>query len=444
MSATWRCAARWSQVAGCSAATTVLCKLTSNAASTSAYVGHTCIALRRAATKSPVDPDEEQLKHVVRDAAQMPCAEECRPLDSSPLSSSSSSVAVGTDSQGSPHDWIEPTLAELDRSIPQVDCKFVADLIRTRNARREEFLREKEAVKSKLAEKVRQQGIEVDTHKVVETALSSDLSEAEKEVLLHTRPEYNDGFVLIDCRTVNEITSWGIIEGAKVLPSHEMFEAFHMTPDAFEASYGFPKPRPEDTVIFYCQYGPRSLMAAQILSWMGYENVLHFRDGFHDWGKQYNLLVRRWMEHDHASGNNVKRLVAFEAARQLQREIAPEFNFLPTEEARRYIIDETRSRGTLVVGEGVRKRALEKLAGIALEAPPAALPGTVDDGVGKGPSRHLHQFMSAATGVTSVPESVKATGEVVRGGLNAGGTMGIGDAQAVMAADMERHLGRKD
>lgn len=337
----------------------------------------------------------------------------------------------GFDSQGSSRDWTEPTLVDLDRSIPQVDCKFIADLIRTRNSRRREFLADQARIKDKLLNVVRDQNIS--QAEDAEKALIKELSEEEKQVLSHTRPEYDDGFVLIDCRTVNEVTSWGIIEGAKVLPAHEMFEAFHMTPEEFEAEFGFPKPRPEETVIFYCQYGPRSLMAAQILSWMGYENVLHFREGYHEWGKQYNLLVRRWMEHDKTSGNNVKRVVAFEAARQLQREIAPEFNALPLQEMERYLVDESRSPGILKVGENTRTEALKRLAGITKDevSQPDRIPGTVEEVTGTGQGRMMLEFMSEATGVKA--------DAAVSGSESA--SMTLGEAQSRVIDDIRDHGG---
>ncbi|KAG5466697.1 hypothetical protein LSCM1_00868 [Leishmania martiniquensis] len=319
--------------------------------------------------------------------------------------------------EGEP-EWREPTLADLDRSIPQVDCEFIASLIRSRNLRRDEFLTKKEAVKQHVEEltkktmatvnevvklpfvgglglgwlhKLRAGGEAEDGESglvatsteapvVASAAVLEQLSAEEKDFLHTTRPEYDDGFVLLDCRTVNEVTSWGIIEGAKVLPAHELFEAFHLRPEEFVQDYGFAKPRPDDIIICYCQYGPRSLMAAQILSWMGYLKVMHFRDGYYEWGKQYNLLLRRWMEHDKESGNELRRLATFRAGLELQREIAPEFNALPMQEARQYLQDTTRSPGKLVVGEGLRLEAYKMVTKLTEGLAPSSLPGVLEDG----------------------------------------------------------------
>lgn len=360
---------------------------------------------------------------------------------------------------GDEEDWPEPTLADLDRSIPQVDCEFIANLIRCRNLHRSDFLRRKQQVKSKVEELTQRSTASVtrasrlprlggtsfwrrgpqDTEDTALTATSEEepvvtspevlaqLSPEELDLLHTTRPEYDDGFILLDCRTVNEVTSWGIIEGAKVLPAHELFAAFHATPDDFREAYGFEKPRPDDMIICYCQYGPRSLMAAQILSWMGYLKVLHFRDGYFEWGKQYNLLLRRWMRHDKESGNELRRLATFQAALEMQRAVAPEFNALPQQEADRYRIDTTRSRGTLRIGDGLRAEAYAAVATLVETMPPHLLPppgqgegdgiagglDVSDDGTGGGGGdgasagssaggvreQHVMQFLSEATGL---------------------------------------------
>lgn len=339
---------------------------------------------------------------------------------------------------------VEPTLDDVDRSIPQVDCAFMANLIQARRSRRDEFLRRKQVIQQRVQCLTREStasvqdmselirvgglgsggrivGVDSDEEGVLtegmgafvphssshrravscascETAVDdgasalplaatpsggsvmapalvsmhalAQLSEDEKDALYTTRPEYDDGFVLLDCRTVNEVTSWGILEGAKVLPAHEFFDAFRASPEDFRLEYGFAKPRPEQMVICYCQYGPRSLMAAQILSWMGYPKVMHFRDGYYEWGKQYNLLLRRWMEHDRDSGNELRRLAAFQAGLEMQRAIASEFNALPMQEAAQYRIDVTRSPGKLKIGEGVRAEAYEQLMKISDEPLP--------------------------------------------------------------------------
>ena len=254
---------------------------------------------------------------------------------------------------------VEPTLEDLDLSIPQVDCKFLADLVRLRRRKKAEFDDKRSEVLEYVEETMTKLGVEMSADE--ELKVVNSLEPQKKEIATHFRPEYDDGFVLIDTRTVNEVGSWGAVEGSKILPAHEMWDAFHLTPEEFEVAYGFPKPHPEQTIIFICQFGPRSLMAAQILTWMGYPKVLHFRDGFFEWAKQFQLLLRMTMTHDRDSGNDVRRRAAFEAAREMQRAIAPEFNALPIQEASKYVIDETRSLGAKRVGEGVREEAIKRI-----------------------------------------------------------------------------------
>lgn len=363
------------------------------------------------------------------------------------------SIAVGeetglggdNDGDGTSTAWEEPNLADIDRSIPQVDCEFIASLIRSRYLRRRDFLQQKEALQERVEDRTKlevptvagtarmsffgalhgetpepngSKGKDVsgllaptNTHSPVpiSTAVLETLTDEEKDLLRTMRPEYDDGFVLLDCRTVNEVTSWGIIEGAKVLPAHELFEAFHSTPEDFRRLYGFNKPRPDEIIVCYCQYGPRSLMAAQILSWMGYLKVMHFRDGYYEWGKQYNLLLRRWMEHDKESGNELRRLATFQAALEMQRAVAPEFNALPMKEARQYELNPTRSRGKLLVGEGLRVEAYAVVAQLVEGLVPPALPGVLDPEIPLNDSsstgsrllgeQHLARFLEQATGV---------------------------------------------
>lgn len=371
-------------------------------------------------------------------------------LSSSVPATTSTEVAseeTAGDDNADDHDWREPNLQDLDRSIPQVDCEFVSKLIKSRTARLvkhrkqqgsifEKVLRHKEAqaghrrkndegqpetipvsqqqqsgtttnaapataaddgstatslttttaattmanASNSPSAALLKKALDADGDELVEQGV---LTEEEWDVFAHSRPEYDDGYLLIDCRTVNEITSWGIIEGAKVLPAHEMYDAFKLTPEEFDEEFGFAKPHPSQKIIFYCQFGARSLMAGQILSYLGYPNVLVLREGYHEWAKQYNLLLRRWTEHDRQSGNDLERRALFEAAKQLQREIAPEFNELPLMESERLLIDETRSKGTLLVGDGLRQLCMDEVDKISSGIDPSdlTLPPSLNDQV---------------------------------------------------------------
>jgi rhodanese-related sulfurtransferase len=159
--------------------------------------------------------------------------------------------------------------------------------------------------------------------------------------------EFDDGVTLIDCRTVNEVAVWGILEGAKIVPIHDMWEGFKMHPALFEAEFGFRKPRQYDKIVFYCHHGPRSLMAAQFAWFMGWRNVYTFKEGYYHWAKQYSKILRSWFEHDERTGNDRHRQIQFIIGREISRDIAKEVNPRISKEVESLMIDQTRSRGTV-------------------------------------------------------------------------------------------------
>lgn len=310
----------------------------------------------------------------------------------------------------------EPTLADLDLSIPQVDCRFLADLVRCRRKRKEEYDELRGAALEKVEREMERQGVEPSAN--AEQQALAALTDEEQELVTHYRPEYNDGIVLIDTRTVPELATWGAVEGSKVVPMHEMWDAFHMTPDQFLHMYGFPKPHPDQTIIFICQFGARSLMAAQILHWIGYPKVMHFRDGFFEWSKQFALLLRKTMTHDHESGNEMRRQATFQAARELQRAVAPEFNALPIQEAAKYIVDNTRSPGMTLVGEGLRDAVFKQIAEQKLlllgegPQPPTGSTYMLTEEKGHQTSK-MSDFMSKESGVgMPEPEAIMGLSEL--------------------------------
>ena len=293
----------------------------------------------------------------------------------------------------------EPTLDHLDVSIPQVDCRFVAELIRRR--------REAAALKEKETSKPRggaDDNAGKDANSAAADGSSTGTAASEKTGNADPPPSSavvdprsgegstrsvhgdDDHIILIDCRTVAEVTSWGMIEGAKLLPAHDLYGALHMTEEEFEANFGFPKPLPSQgrnesdsakrrggggnvggaatkgggpTLLLYCQYGPRSLMAAQIAHFLGYRNVVHFRPGYYEWAKQFNKLTRRMMLHDRVSGNEGRRQRELYVGRELGYEIAPEFNDAVRKEAVVFDVDETRSAGKVKAAVPVIVKAIQ-------------------------------------------------------------------------------------
>lgn len=268
----------------------------------------------------------------------------------------------------------EPAIEDLDLSIPQVNCAFVADLLAKRKKeqaqqwgdidpeRRKKNIAEKkeerDRERTEKGEKARKANFEDENKEENEADLEDPLDYDEvRNLALHP----SDGITMIDVRTVAEVSSWGTIEGAKILPMHEFWEAFHLAPEEFEEQYGFELPDKNTTLLFFCHHGPRSLMAAQVAHHLGYTNVVHLKEGFYEWSKQYFLLCRRWMVHDHTTGINNQRLLEFETARSIAGDIAPEFNDIVEAETEMIRIDHSRSVGEkqLPIPDNVKQLSLE-------------------------------------------------------------------------------------
>ena len=79
-----------------------------------------------------------------------------------------------------------------------------------------------------------------------------------------------------------------ISPNAEILPLlSEIFknQAFAMDDQKFEKKYEFPKPRPDETLVFYCLVGQRSFLAARFAAQDGgYKQLLvNLRGGARQW-----------------------------------------------------------------------------------------------------------------------------------------------------------------
>ena len=266
-------------------------------------------------------------------------------------------------------DVSDPSLDDLDVSVPYVECEFVAALVKARAAAKDELVRKAEdgwrqnadgtgyveptrwdskptdagARDAATAEKSGGAVVRRDGDAKGVAGVEED-GDPEEDAPL--RAEYEDGVTLLDLRTVDECTVWGMVEGAKCLPMHQFWEAFTLANRAdFFEQYGFPMPKKDETLLLYCQHGPRSTMAAQLLNYLGYTNVVVLADGYYEWAKSYNRLVRRLRLLDHETGSEDSRMKEFLVAREIGRDIAPEFNPLVKAELDEIRVDYTRSRG---------------------------------------------------------------------------------------------------
>ena len=59
--------------------------------------------------------------------------------------------------------------------------------------------------------------------------------------------------------------------------------ALQVDDDEFQEMFGFPKPSLDETLVFTCKAGMRSMYAAQIAASVGYENIVNYRGGADEW-----------------------------------------------------------------------------------------------------------------------------------------------------------------
>jgi rhodanese-related sulfurtransferase len=69
------------------------------------------------------------------------------------------------------------------------------------------------------------------------------------------------------------------------MPITSSADALFLSAEDFEDRFGFPKPRADANVVFYCKAGVRSRAAAVLAKQVGYENVGEYRGSWDDWSK---------------------------------------------------------------------------------------------------------------------------------------------------------------
>ncbi|GAX28223.1 hypothetical protein FisN_41Lu018 [Fistulifera solaris] len=94
------------------------------------------------------------------------------------------------------------------------------------------------------------------------------------------------GCVVIDVRTEEEVYSTGKLSpSVHTLPVQVIMQAnvFQMDPDDFEDYCGFAKPTVDETIVFSCAAGVRSVYACQFAAKAGYSNLINYVGGSHEW-----------------------------------------------------------------------------------------------------------------------------------------------------------------
>ena len=115
-----------------------------------------------------------------------------------------------------------------------------------------------------------------------------NISRDELKRLIDTKGAYT----LIDVRQPEELQH-GMIPTATNLPLQDFESAWHLDDAAFQAQYHFPKPKKEDSIIFYCRTGGRSAAATEYAKEKGYVHVQNYAGSIYDWA-EIDPNVRRY------------------------------------------------------------------------------------------------------------------------------------------------------
>lgn len=90
----------------------------------------------------------------------------------------------------------------------------------------------------------------------------------------------------MDVRNVDEIIQTGKLSPCVLtlpLPAIAQFNAFAMSEEDFEDQFGFEKPSYDETIVFSCKAGIRSMQAAQWAMMNGYTKIVNYTGGSMDW-----------------------------------------------------------------------------------------------------------------------------------------------------------------
>ncbi|KAL7529884.1 hypothetical protein ACHAWF_003145 [Thalassiosira exigua] len=93
------------------------------------------------------------------------------------------------------------------------------------------------------------------------------------------------GYVVIDVRGHDEVQYTGKLhEVVETLPLPYIAQgALAMEEEEFEETFGFEKPRLDETVVFTCKAGIRSQQAGQLAKMAGYSDILDYMGGSDEW-----------------------------------------------------------------------------------------------------------------------------------------------------------------
>lgn len=94
------------------------------------------------------------------------------------------------------------------------------------------------------------------------------------------------GYLILDVRELHEIERTGKLSpNTQTLPLQLLAQqnVFALDEDDFEEVCGFPKPTPDETLVFSCAAGIRSVHAAQFAAVNGYTQLINYKGGANEW-----------------------------------------------------------------------------------------------------------------------------------------------------------------
>lgn len=92
------------------------------------------------------------------------------------------------------------------------------------------------------------------------------------------------GYVIIDVRNQEEIIATGKLDPVvETLPLPLIGNAMQMEEEDFLEQFGFDKPQLDETVVFTCKAGIRSMQASQFAAMCGYGKLVNYRGGADEW-----------------------------------------------------------------------------------------------------------------------------------------------------------------
>ncbi|OEU20093.1 hypothetical protein FRACYDRAFT_217040 [Fragilariopsis cylindrus CCMP1102] len=118
------------------------------------------------------------------------------------------------------------------------------------------------------------------------------MTNIDKEAMTEIIEDYEEGgrddsgYVVMDVREKNEIEGTGKVSpNTHTLPLSiiQQQSVFEMDDDDFEIYCGFPKPTPDETLVFTCAAGIRSQHACQYAAQGGFTKLVNYKGGAYDW-----------------------------------------------------------------------------------------------------------------------------------------------------------------